>query len=136
MATIELVRRVSFSSAHRLHSENLSSAENLRVFGKCNNLHGHGHNYVLEASIRGKVDPATGMLMNLTDLKTILTEEIERRFDHKHLNHDTEEFRALNPTAENVAIVCWKLLSARLPGLLYEVRLRETENNLVVYRGE
>lgn len=133
---VYLTRRSTFSAAHRLHSADLSDSENKAIFGKCNNPHGHGHNYVLEVTVRGKVDPHTGMVMNLTDLKKAIDELIIEPVDHKHLNYDVPIFRELNPTAENMAVVFWKLLESRLPDLLHEIKLYETENNVVVYRGE
>ena len=134
---VYLTRRATFSSSHRLHSAALSDEENRRVFGKCNNPHGHGHNYVLEVTVRAPIDERTGMVMNLVDLKRIIEERIEARMDHKHLNLDTEEFRAVNPTAENMVVVFWNLLTPALPGgILHELKLYETENNVVVYRGE
>lgn len=132
-----LTRRAVFSASHRLNSLALSADENARVFGKCNGANGHGHNYVLEVTIRAPIDPATGMTMSLTTLKQVIDSEIIARFDHKNLNLDTTEFRERNPTAENMAVVFWGLLSARLPqGTLHELRLHETENNVAVYRGE
>ena len=137
MATVYLSRRATFCAAHRLHSSHLDDGENLRVFGKCNNPHGHGHNYALEVIVGGEIDPRTGMVMNLTDLKAAIEEEIVGRMDHKNLNLDVKEFASLNPTAENIAIVAWELLQKRLPkNMLKEIRLYETENNLVIYRGE
>lgn len=136
LPVVYLTRRASFSAAHRLHSADLSEAENNAIFGKCNNPHGHGHNYVLEVTVRGKVDPQTGMVMNLTDLKAAIEETIIQPMDHKHLNYDVPIFRELNPTAENMVVVFWKLLEEKLPGLLYELKLHETDNNMVIYRGE
>ncbi|HXT01878.1 MAG TPA: 6-carboxytetrahydropterin synthase [Elusimicrobiota bacterium] len=131
-----ITRRLAFSAAHRLQSDELSAAENRRVFGKCNYPNGHGHNYVLEVTIAGPIDATTGMVFNLTDLKEVMTEVVDRDFDHKNLNMDVSEFRTLNPTAENIAAVLWDRLQKRLkPGLLHEVRLIETENNFVSYRG-
>lgn len=131
-----ITRRLAFSAAHRLQSDKLSPAENRRVFGKCNHPNGHGHNYVLEVTVTGPIDGTTGMVFNLTDLKDVMTDVVERDFDHKNLNMDVPEFQSLNPTAENIAAVLWDRLQKRLrPGLLHEVRLIETENNFVSYRG-
>jgi 6-pyruvoyltetrahydropterin/6-carboxytetrahydropterin synthase len=131
-----ITRRLTFSAAHRLHSGRLGAEENRRVFGKCNHPNGHGHNYVLEVTVAGPIDPTTGMVFSLTELKAVMNDVIERGFDHKNLNLDVPAFRELNPTAENIAAVLWDLLSRRLkPGLLHEVRLIETENNFVSYRG-
>jgi len=131
-----LTRRARFSAAHRLSSEHLSDSENENLFGKCFNPNGHGHNYEIEVSVRGSIDAKTGLVMNLSDLKSIIEKEIISRFDHKNLNLDTEEFSKLNPTAENIAAVCFKILSQSLGKLLYEVRIKETENNFAIVRAE
>ena len=131
-----ITRRLTFSAAHRLHSEKLSPAENRRVFGKCNHPNGHGHNYTVEVTVAGPIDATTGMVYNLTDLKQVMSDVIEHDIDHKNLNVDVPAFKNLNPTAENIAAVLWGLLEKRLPkGLLKEVRLIETENNFVSYKG-
>lgn len=137
MNNIFLTRRIHFSAAHRLHSLELSDEENRRIFEKCNNPSGHGHNYVLEVTLRGTVDPKTGMVMNLSEITKILEETVIKTMDHKHLNLDIPFFKKSNPTAENIAVFIWSLLAGKFPqGLLYEVKLQETENNSVVYRGE
>lgn len=136
MISAFLTRRITFSASHRLHAVGLSNEENRRIFGKCNHENGHGHNYVLEVTVFGTIDPATGMVLNLTDLKEVLRTTIEKDFDHRNLNVDVPEFATLNPTAENIAVVVWNRLEKQLPpGLLYEVRLLETENNYASYRG-
>ena len=135
MPTAYLTRRATFSASHRLHSIKLSKEENIKLFGKCNNPNGHGHNYILEVSIRGEIDEKTGMVMNLSDLKEVIEENAIFKLGHKHLNLDVPEFKALNPTAENIATVIWKFLKPKLKNLLYEIRLVESENNSVVYRG-
>ena len=132
---VYLTRRATFCAAHRLHSEELSVAENKKIFGKCNNSNGHGHNYALEVTIGGAVDPKTGMVMNLVDLAEAIEKEVVVPMDHKHLNLDVPAFRKLNPTAENMVIVIWQLLKKKLGKCLIEVRLQETENNVAVYRG-
>ncbi len=137
MPIATLIRRVTFSAAHRLHSRQLSDRENLELFGKCNNPNGHGHNYTLEVSVRGTVDPITGMIMNLSTLSDVIEAEVVRQLDHKHLNLDLPAFREINPTAENIAVFIWKVLQEKLPpGLLCEIKLHETENNMVIYRGD
>jgi 6-pyruvoyltetrahydropterin/6-carboxytetrahydropterin synthase len=137
MPIVYLTRRSTFSASHRLHSPRLSDDENRDFFGKCNRDHGHGHNYVLEVTLRGEIDPRTDCVMNLTDLKSIIEETVLDRVDHRHLNLDVTEFSRVNPTAENMAVVFWGWLSERLPkGLLYEVKLHETENNVAIYRGQ
>ena len=137
MPVVYLTRRAVFSASHRLHSQQLSDQENRQLFGKCNRPGGHGHNYTIEVTVRGEIDPRTGIVMNLTELKAAIQETVMRRMDHRNLNTDLPEFRQLNPTAENIAVVCWKMLQDRLPqGLLHEVVIRETENNFARYRGE
>jgi 6-pyruvoyltetrahydropterin/6-carboxytetrahydropterin synthase len=136
MKTASITRRLTFAAAHRLHSDALSAEENRRVFGKCNHANGHGHNYVVEVTVSGPIDGTTGMVFNLTELKQVMSDVIEREFDHKNLNEDVPDFKTLNPTAENIAAVIWGRVAARLPkGLLKEVKLIETENNFVSYRG-
>jgi 6-pyruvoyltetrahydropterin/6-carboxytetrahydropterin synthase len=131
---VRLTRKYHFSTAHRLHSNQLSSQENTEVFGKCNNPYGHGHNYYLEVTVSGQPDPITGMIANLADIDRIVDKEIINKFDHKHLNLDTEEFKELNPTSENVVIVTWELLSQKLSNL-YKIGLFETEKNYFEYYG-
>lgn len=133
---VYLTRRAVFSASHRLHSSELSDSENAKLFGKCNSANGHGHNYAVEITLKGEIDKKSGLLYNLSDLKRAIDSEILARVDHKHLNLDVLEFKSLNPTAENIAIVIWGWLEKALPkGLLYEVRLQETENNVAIYRG-
>jgi 6-pyruvoyltetrahydropterin/6-carboxytetrahydropterin synthase len=137
MKKARITRRMTFSASHRLHSPELSDEENRKVFGKCNHSSGHGHNYSVEITIAGPIDSKTGMVFNLTDLKQVMVETIEKEFDHKNLNLDVVAFKKLNPTAENIAVVIWEMLQKKLPkGVLHEVRLIETENNFVSYRGE
>ena len=134
---VSVCRKAQFNSAHRLHNPKWSDSENLRVFGKCNSPNFHGHNYTLEVWVTGEVDPETGFVMDLKILKELIESEIENRFDHKNLNLDTEEFKSMNPTAENICIVIWKLLRAKLKqDLTLKVRLFETERNSVEYSGE
>jgi 6-pyruvoyltetrahydropterin/6-carboxytetrahydropterin synthase len=136
MTKVFLVRKEHFSASHRLHSDKLSDEENVKLFDKCNNINGHGHNYTLEVTVYSDIDPITGMIINLVDLKEIIKQSILDRFDHKHLNLDTEEFKSTNPTVENMVVVFWDILSkTSLKGMLYEVRLSETENNISYYRG-
>ncbi len=133
---VTLTKTFSFSAAHRLHSNNLSADENRLVFGKCNNLHGHGHNYELEVTVQGRIDPQTGMIMDLGELMQTVQDEVLERFDHKHLNKDTEEFRTLNPTGENIVQVIWNLLQPKLGSQLVRLGLWETPKNLFEYYGE
>ncbi len=136
---VEITRREEFSASHRLHNPRLSDAENRRLYGVCNNLHGHGHNYEVEVTVRGEVPGDTGMVMNLTDLMRILREKVIQRIDHKHLNHDVEFLKGVIPTAENVAIALWDEIEPELKAFegcrLHRIRLYESRNNLVEYRG-
>lgn len=131
-----VTRRMTFSAGHRLHSDALSAEENERVFGKCSNPNGHGHNFTVEVTVAGPIDARTGMVYNLRELKEAMTDVIERELDHKNLNLDVPALKGVIPTAENLAAAIWGRLAQRLPaGLLHEVKLIETENNSVVYRG-
>ena len=131
---ISVYRKAHFNAAHRLHNPKWSAEKNQAVFGLCNNPNYHGHNYDLEVRVTGEVDPETGYLIDLKILKDIIKQDIEKRFDHQNLNLDTEEFKNLNPTAENICWVIWKILRERLDNK-YEVgvRLYETPRNYVEY---
>lgn len=130
-----LIRRETFSASHRLHDAKLSDAENQALFGKCNHIHGHGHNYVVEVSVSGPIN-ASGLVMNLTTLKETIHQHVLSKVDHKHLNLDIAEFKTLNPTVENIAYVIWQWLRPALGELLLEVKLHETENNVAIYQGK
>ncbi|MEQ8706914.1 MAG: 6-carboxytetrahydropterin synthase [Phaeodactylibacter sp.] len=131
---VAVFRRAHFNAAHRLYNPNWSDEKNQEVFGLCNNPNYHGHNYELEVKVSGEVDPVTGYLIDLKVLKDIIKEQIERRFDHKNLNLDTEEFRNLNPTAEHICYVIWQILREHLDEK-YDigVRLYETPRNYVEF---
>ena len=134
---MRVCRRATFNAAHRLFRKDWSDEKNNAVFGKCNNPNFHGHNYVLEVWIEGAIDTETGYVIDLKIVKDLIKNEITDRFDHKNLNLDCNEFLNLNPTAENIAVVCWDLLRAELD-TKYElsIKLWETENNLVEYNGQ
>jgi 6-pyruvoyltetrahydropterin/6-carboxytetrahydropterin synthase len=131
-----LGRRYRFAASHRLHSERLSEEENCRVYGKCNNPYGHGHNYVVEISVSGTVDPATGMIVNLTDLDGFVEREVIEAFDHKSFNEDVEAFREKVPTTENVCIEIYQRMKQFPLAKLERVRVEETSNNAFEYAGE
>lgn len=132
-----LTRREVFSASHRLYNENYSDEENLRVFGKCSNPNGHGHNYVLEVVVCGEIDNSTGYVIDLKILKEIIREHVIRKVDHKNLNVDVDFMHGVIPTAENIAIGIWNQLEGNIPsGVLYSVKIYETENNYVEYRGK
>jgi len=134
---MRVCRRATFNAAHRLFRRDWSDEKNNAVFGKCNNPNFHGHNYVLEVWIEGSIDTETGYVIDLKIVKDLIKNEITDRFDHKNLNLDCKEFLNLNPTAENIAVVCWNLLRSELD-TKYElsIKLWETENNLVEYNGQ
>ncbi|HVO57320.1 MAG TPA: 6-carboxytetrahydropterin synthase [Dongiaceae bacterium] len=124
---VYLTRKVEFSASHLYHNPALSAEENRRVFGKCNNPHGHGHNYSLEVTIAGEPDPVTGMVLDLKELKEILEREIMQRMDHRFLNKEVPELQDKIPTCENVARLIWSLLDGKIPsGTLHRVRLYES----------
>ncbi len=130
-------RRETFNSAHRLFHPDWSDEKNLEVFGKCSNPNYHGHNYVLETWVEGPIDPVTGFVIDLKLLKNLIRTEVTDKFDHRNLNLDIDEFKDLNPTAENIAKVAWELISVKLPTQMkLTVRLWETENNIVEYSGK
>lgn len=133
---IELGRRYRFAASHRLHTERLSEEENARVFGKCANPYGHGHNYVLEIAVSGDVDPATGMIANLADLDTFVNREVLEAFDHYSLNEDVAVFRDVVPTTENLCIEIFKRLKRFPHAKLERVGVQETANNSFEYAGE
>ncbi len=131
---IAVFRRAHFNAAHRLHNPAWSDEKNQAVFGLCNNPNYHGHNYELEVKVVGEVDPETGYVIDMSELKRLIYEEIEQRFDHKNLNLDVPEFQSLIPSAEHICFVIWQLLRQRLPNKLdLTVRLYETPRNYVEY---
>jgi 6-pyruvoyltetrahydropterin/6-carboxytetrahydropterin synthase len=130
---VELGRRYRFAASHRLHTPQLSAAENQRVFGKCNNPHGHGHNYVLEVRVSGPVDPATGMIANLADLDAFVAREVLEPFDHKSLNEDVPAFRHTVPTTEALCMEVFRRLKAFSYARLERIRIEETSNNSFEY---
>jgi 6-pyruvoyltetrahydropterin/6-carboxytetrahydropterin synthase len=133
---LELTRRYSFSASHRLHSERLDEAENQKIYGKCNNPFGHGHNYVVEVTLAGAVDPATGMIAHLSDLDAYVAREVLEPFDHTYLNKDVAAFRVLVPTTENLCIEIFERLK-KFPGArLARIRLEETGRNSFEYAGD
>jgi len=129
-------RRAEFSAAHRLHNPALSDEENKRIYDKCNNPSGHGHNYQVEVTVAGDPDPQTGMVIDLKILKKLIDEHVISALDHKHLNHDVDFMQNVIPTAENIAIKIWERLEPHIQnGKLYSVKLSESQNNFVDYKG-
>jgi 6-pyruvoyltetrahydropterin/6-carboxytetrahydropterin synthase len=133
---VELGRRYRFAASHRLHSAQLSEEENFRVYGKCSNPHGHGHNYVVEISVSGDVDPATGMITNLADLDGFVEREVLEAFDHRSLNEEVAVFRDQVPTTENLCVEIFRRLQTFRPAKLERVRVEETGNNSFEYTAD
>ncbi len=133
---VELGRRYHFSASHRLHSPHLSAEENGRIYGRCNNPYGHGHNYILEIAVSGAVNPATGMIANLSDLDQFVELAVLRDFDHKSLNEEVPVFQKLVPTTENICIEIYNRLQSFPQAKLERVRVEETSNNSFEYFGD
>ena len=134
---IYLTRRVEFSASHYYHNPEFSAEENRRIFGKCNNPHGHGHNYILEVTVKGEIDSRSGFVMDLKQLKEIMNREVVDALDHRHLNKEVPEFAQQIPTSENIAIAIWKRLIPKLKqAQLHRVRLYETADLFVDFYGE
>ena len=134
---VYLTRKCEFSAAHFYHNPALSADENQRIFGKCNNRNGHGHNYTLEVTVKGNVDPRSGFVVDLKVLKEVMTREVLDALDHRHLNFEVPEFGELIPTTENLAIVIWRRLQPKLHfAQLYRVRVYETPDLFADFYGE
>ena len=132
-----ITARLTFSAAHRLNNPKYDADWNRRVYGKCDNPRGHGHNYVIHVSVKGKIDPETGMVIDLKLLKDVVRRRIIDRVDHTNLNEDVDFLQGVIPTAENLARSFWQQLAPAITkGTLHEILLQETEKNSVVYRGE
>ena len=126
---IFLTRRADFSASHYYHNPKWSPEENARIFGKCSNMNGHGHNYSVEVTVTGEVDPVTGFVVDLKQLKDVLEKEVVTPMDHRHLNKEVPEFATLMPTTENIAVVIWKRLEGKIAGAkLHRVRVYEAED--------
>jgi len=134
---ISITKKIRFSAAHWLNNPELTAEENSKLFGKDNNPDRHGHNYVLEVTVKGKQDPASGMVMNLIDLKKILIEEIYNKVDHRDLTVDVDFLKDINPTSENLTLVFWDIIEKKLPSgvRLDAVRIYETDTGWVTYEG-
>jgi 6-pyruvoyltetrahydropterin/6-carboxytetrahydropterin synthase len=134
---VYVTRRVDFSASHRLYNPTFSHEKNDEIFDKCNNVMGHGHNYILEVTVKGQPDPETGYVIDLKKLRDILAQEIIDKVDHKHLNFDVEFLKGIIPTAENIAVTFWNILKNNIPsGELHSLKLYESDNNFVEYFGE
>jgi 6-pyruvoyltetrahydropterin/6-carboxytetrahydropterin synthase len=134
---VYVTRRAHFSAAHRLFNPAFSDADNERIFDKCNNPNGHGHNYTVDVTVAGRINPDTGYVIDLKELSRIIEDEILAHVDHKHLNYDVEFLRGVIPTAENIAVVFWKILEKKIPsGHLVRIKIWESENNAAEYTGQ
>jgi len=148
---IYLTRKCEFSASHYYYNPELSEEENRKLFGKCANRNGHGHNYIVEVTVRGEVDPMTGFLIDLKDLKEIMNREVMDTLDHRHLNREIAEFAGQNPTTENIAVYVWRRLETRLArhpseskadspetpvARLHRVRVYESHDLFVDFYGE
>ena len=134
---IFLTRKVEFSSAHYYWIDSWSKDENERVFGKCANRNGHGHNYTLEVTVAGEVDPVSGFVVDLKDVKEILEREVVNVYDHRHLNLEVPEFKTALPTTENIAVAIWRRLDGKIPNArLHRIRIYEMADLFADYYGE
>ncbi len=130
-------RKAHFNAAHRLYRKDWDDQRNADIFGKCSNPNFHGHNYELTVSVTGDIDPETGFVIDMKILKDLIAVEVEDYLDHKNLNVEVEEFKSMNPTAENISVVIWKKLRAKLDhSLALSVTLYETPRNFVTFNGE
>tara|TARA_B100000424_G_C22918606_1_gene488776 strand:- start:31 stop:435 length:405 start_codon:yes stop_codon:yes gene_type:complete len=133
---ISVTRKSHFNAAHRLHNNEWSDEKNNTFYGLCNNKNYHGHNYDLEVTVKGEIDPESGYLVDMKVLSNIIEENICKKFDHKNLNLDTNEFKNLIPTAENIAVVIWNILREKIDKKLkLSIKLFETPRNFVEYSG-
>ena len=134
---VTVSRKAHFNAAHQLHNTEWTDARNAAVFGKCANPNYHGHNYELVVSVKGEIDPETGFVMDMKVLKDLIKSEVEDKLDHKNLNVEVAEFKTLNPTAENIAVVIWDKLRSKIDkGLELSITLYETPRNFVTYDGD
>lgn len=136
---IYITRKFHFSAAHRVYNPALSDEENLKVYGKCSNPNGHGHNYVMKVTVAGTIDDSIGYVMDLTELKRLVDEEIISKVDHKNINLDVDFMKGVLPSTENLAVSFWKQIRGKIDNdkrRLYSIQLRETDNNSVEYKGE
>ena len=134
---ILLTRKADFSAAHFYWNDAWSEEENARVFGKCANRQGHGHNYTLEVTVKGAIDPASGFVVDLKQLKDIIEHEVVSVYDHRHLNHEVSEFKIMVPTTENIAVAIWRRLDGKIPNAkLHRVRVYEMPTLFADFYGE
>lgn len=135
--SLTVYRKAHFNAAHRLYRKDWTDEENFAFFGKCSNPNYHGHNYELEVGVSGEIDEKTGFLMDMNLLRDLIKEEVEEAFDHKNLNLEVPEFKTLNPTMENIAMVIWEKLRKRIDTKYkITIKLYETPRNYVVFTGK
>lgn len=136
MPEVTVTRVLHFNAAHRVHNPALPEEENRRLFGKCNNPNWHGHNYRLEVSVTGEIDPRTGYVMDLGHLKALVADRVIQQVDHRNMNLEVDFMRDVIPTSENIAVAIWRVIApAVAPARLTRIRLWETDNNYVDYEG-
>jgi 6-pyruvoyltetrahydropterin/6-carboxytetrahydropterin synthase len=135
---ILLTRKAEFSASHYYWDEAWSAEENARAFGKCSNRNGHGHNYTLEVTIAGEIDPVTGFVVDLKQLKDVMEQEVVSAYDHRHLNLEVPEFKTAQPTTENIAVAIWRRLDGKIPGgaKLHRVRVYELADLFADFYGD
>lgn len=134
-----ITRKFHFSASHRVFNPNLSDEENFKIYGKCSNPNGHGHNYEMDVTVSGEIDPELGYVMDLTQLKLLVEKEIIDKVDHKNLNMDVDFMKGVLPSTENIAFTFWNQIEAKINTplrKLYSIRIRETINNSVEYKGK
>ena len=137
MATVFVYRKAHFSASHRLFDPKLSNEHNNEIFGGCSNPNGHGHNYYIEVCVAGEPNPKTGFVVDLKKIKNVLQDYFLDKVDHKNLNVDVDFLTGIIPTTENIAIAAWKQIQPQITeGKLFSIRLYETENNFVEFKGE
>ena len=137
MPRVTVTRRLAFNAAHRLHNPELSHSENRLLFGPCNNVNWHGHNYRLDVSVTGDIEAKSGYVMDLKKLRDVVEAHLVDKMDHRNLNIDVEFMQGINPTAENLVVACWNVLAPVVhPATLTRLRLWETDNNYVEYEGQ
>lgn len=133
-----ITRKFHFSASHRVYNPALSDEENLKIYGKCSNPNGHGHNYEMDVTVSGDIDPELGYVMDLTQLKILVEKEIIDKVDHKNLNLDVDFMESVLPSTENIAVTFWNQIESKINAKnrkLYSIRIRETINNSIEYRG-
>ena len=134
---VYLTRKAEFSASHFYHNPKFSAEENRRIFGKCNNPHGHGHNYTLEVTVAGEPDPVSGFVVDLKAMKDIIQREVLSVYDHRHLNFEVPEFASTVPTTENIAVAIWRRLDGKIPNAkLHRVRVYEMPDLFADFYGE